>query len=127
VFDFLYSTEGGTFNTMTVLEPGGDFGRERYVFLNNINVQFDYAGLPFVPTSFVFLFRDQGGNENFSVNGSEVWRSELKEAPSPIGGASWSWEDPDGDGVATGTLEGRIDRFLIGGQEFSLDEVCAFR
>ena len=80
-----------------------------------------------MPTSVVFLFRDQGGFENFSVNGSDVWSSELKEAPSPIGGASWSWEDPDGDGVATGTLKGKIDRFLIGGQEFSLDEVCAYR
>ena len=127
VFDFLDSTGGSTFNTMTVAEPSAEFGRDEYAFLNNISVQFDYEGLPFVPTSVVFLFRDQGGFENFSVNGSNVWSSELKEAPSPIGGASWSWEDPDGDGVATGTLTGRIDRFLIGGQEFSLDEVCAFR
>ena len=86
---------------MTVAEPSGGFGRDAYAFLNNISVQFDYGRLPGVPTSVVFLFSDQGGFGNFSVNGLAAFGElgKLKEAPSQIGGASWSWEDPD-DGVA---------------------------
>jgi hypothetical protein len=126
VHDFLYSDEGGTFNTAGINEPSPEFGSGPWIFFNNLNMEFDFSELPFEPRRVDFAFRDQGGNQNFSVNGSDVHRQLLLEAPSPIGGVSWGWDQTD-DGRFFGMLDGTVERFLIGGQEFSLDTVCAHR
>ena len=117
----------GTFGTATVAEPNPTFGKGPYLFFNNVNLAFDWRGLPFRPSAVQFAFRDQGGNENLAVNGSEIYPNELIEAPQQIGDVRWSWADPEGDRTAVGTLEGPIEVVLVGGQEFSLDTVCAYR
>ncbi len=127
---YVLDPDYGTFGTATVFEPDPAFGSGPFMWFNNVNLEFDFSGLPFVPTAVEFQFRDSGGNENLSVNGSEVYPAELIDAPSPIGGVSWSWIDPEADGTAVGTLKGTVERainrFLIGGQEFALDGVCAY-
>ena len=125
VQDFLYSDEGGTFNTAEIQGPSDEFGSGPFVFFNNLNMQFDFNDLPFEPRRVDFEFRDQGGNQNLSVNGSDVYRDLLVVAPSPIGGVSWSWVD--GGTRFGGTLDGTVEQFLIGGQELSVDTVCAHR
>ena len=125
VHDFLYSNEGGTFNAADIQGQSEEFGSGPYVFFNNLNMEFDFSELPFEPRRVDFAFRDQGGNQNFSVNSSDVHRDLLIEAPSPIGGVSWGWNDAGAKFV--GTLDGAVERFLIGGQELSLDTVCARR
>ena len=125
VQDFLYSDEGGTFNTADIQGPSDEFGSGPFVFFNNLNMQFDFNDLPFEPRRVDFEFRDQGGNQNLSVNGSDVYRDLLVVAPSPIGGVSWSWVD--GGTRFGGTLDGTVEQFLIGGQELSVDTVCAHR
>ena len=125
VRDFLYSTEGGTFNSAEILAPNADGGGTPSVWFNNINLEFDFSGLPYEPRQVDFEFNDYGGNQNLSVNGSDIYRELLMEAPSPIGGVSWTWADPEGDGIAIGTLDGAVQRFLVGGQELALDTVCA--
>ena len=108
-------------------EPEPTFAKGPYLSFNNVNLAFDWRGLPFRPSAVQFAYRDQGGNENLAVNGSEVYRNELVEAPQRIGDVRWSSVDPEGDRTAVGTLEGPIERVLVGGQEFSLDTVCAYR
>ena len=91
-------------------EPNPTFGKGPYLSFNNVNLAFDWRGLPFRPSAVQFAFRDQGGNENLAVNGSEVYPNELVEAPQQIGDVRWSWADPEGDRTAVGTLEGPIER-----------------
>jgi hypothetical protein len=125
VHDFLYSDEGGTFNDVTIREPSSEFGSGPYVWFNNVNLEFDFTGLPFVTRRADFVFRDSGGNQNVSVNLSEIYRQLLVEAPSPIGGVSWDASDADEFGTRVGTLNGTVEQFLVGGQELALDTVCA--
>ena len=126
VLDFLYASDGGTFNTATVFEPSPEIGSGPYLWFNNVNVEFAFSELAFKPAAVEFQFRNYGGNQNLSVNGSEVHRTALTDAPSPIGGVSWLWADPEEDGSAVGTLKGTVDRLMIGGQELALDNVCAY-
>jgi len=125
IHDFLNSDGPSTFSSASIASDG--FGSGPFVVSSSLNLEFDFNELPFEPRRVDFAFRDQGGNQNFSVNGSDVHRQLILEAPSPIGGVSWGWADPEGDGTKVGTLDGTVERFLIGGQEFSLDTVCAHR
>jgi hypothetical protein len=124
---YVLDPEYGTFGTATVFEPDPGFGRGPFMWFNNVNFVFDFGELPFVPAAVEFQFRDSGGNENLSVNGGDIFRAELVDAPPDIGGVGWSWADPGEDESVVGTLKGTVERFLIGGQEFSLDTVCAYR
>lgn len=105
------------------------FGTGKIGGTNNINLRFDFSGLAFVPSSVTFDWRDYGGHENLKVNGSGLFVGELTSAPSPMGGASVSsvWASWPGGGFKQGTttLTGAVGSFVIGGQEFFLDNVCA--
>jgi len=76
-----------------------------------------------------FDFFDGGGEENFAVNGSEVFvldkLSELSDLDLP-GIEIETQLDSSSSGLLRGTicLSGDIASFRIGGQEFGLDNIC---
>ncbi len=122
VENFLWTNGGGAFGSARVVASSPAFGVDaQYLGVNNINVEFDFTGLPFTPSAVTFFFRDQGGNENLSINGdpAPVFAGELTAAPTPLGGVSFVTAPP------SATLTGSVERLRVGGQEFSLDQVCA--
>lgn len=54
---------------------------------------------------------------------------ELAAAPSTMGGATFSTLPPvpvAGGHKYLATLEGPVQRILVGGQEFAIDQICAW-
>ncbi len=111
-----------TFNFARVEASIPAFGVDaQYLGVNNVNLEFDFTGLGFTPSLVTFLFRDQGGFENLSINGdpTPVYVGELTAAPTPLGGITFAAAPP------AATLTGNVANLRVGGQEFSLDQVCA--
>ena len=92
------------------------------MWISNINLRFDFSGLPFTVDRVTFDFQDLGGTENVAVNGSDIVEGEL--ASGTVGGVSVTIVR--GPTVGEGTLDGTVRDLTIGGQEFFLDNVCAF-
>ena len=127
VYDFNFSTGGGTFGVATISVAPVPFGAGQSMNTNNINLEFDFSGLGFVPKEVSFEFLDLGGFENLSVNGSPMFIGDLSSVPSPIGGANIAVSTVPVTGGKTGgvTLTGTIQKLRVGGQEFWIDNVCA--
>jgi hypothetical protein len=92
------------------------------MWISNVNLSFDFSGLPFIVGKVTFDFEDLGGSENVSVNRSAIVEGEL--ASGEFSGATLTVVRGQTTGEAT--IEGTVREFLIGGQEFFLDNVCAF-
>lgn len=125
---FQYAGGGGTMNSAQIVVPPTPIGNGQVGRANNINYDFDFSGLGWVPSSVDFVFLDMGGSENLGVNGSTVHRGELTAAPASLGGASVTSASnpvPGGKSGSTSILGPSITRVLVGGQEFWIDEVCA--
>jgi hypothetical protein len=96
---------------------------------NNINAGFDFTALPFLPTTVTFDFLDLGGFENLQVNASPVYIGQLMAAPSPWGGVNVAKAAAAVPGGIQGTITlsgGPVKWVMVGGQEFWLDNVCAY-
>lgn len=129
VFDFDFTTGSGTFNVATVEAAPAGFGSGQVLAVNNINLEFDFTTLPFTPSRVELKFRDLGGFENVAINSSSVFAGELSAAPSPVAGVTLAVTTSSTTGGVIGTAEfaGPVERIQIGGQEFWLDEVCAYQ
>jgi hypothetical protein len=92
------------------------------MWISNINLRFDFAGLDFAVDKVTFDFQDLGGAENVAVNGSAIVEGEL--ASGTVGAVPLTITRSDG--VGDGVLIGSVTDLTIGGQEFFLDNVCAF-
>ncbi len=125
VHDFAFGGGGGTFNLARV-EPMPALNASQTLRINNINLGFDFSAIGFVPTRVQFEFLDQGGTENLSVNGSAVFAGDISAAPAMLGGATVSVSTTPATGGKKGvvTLTGAINAFMVGGQEFWIDNVC---
>lgn len=125
VFDFDFVGGGGTFGSAEV--DTAPFGSGQNMRTNNIDLEFDYGNLGFVPSVVTLDYLDQGGTENLSVNGSPVFAGDLTSAPAVLGGATVSVSATPGGGGTQGTvtITGAISRLRVGGQEFWIDSVCA--
>jgi hypothetical protein len=97
---------------------------------NNINFKVVASG----SVSLISLdYVDMGGSENFSVNGSAISAGELTALPTVISGVTVTVTQAplvNAGGIQVGrsgrlTLKGQISQFLVGGQEFWIDNVCA--
>ena len=112
---------GGVFNEAHVDPPFSGSGRS--VRTNNINLEFDFTSIK--PNVVWWVFRDMGGTENISVNGSTVVSGNLSSGAG--GGVTWSVYDTSITGGREGVLliQGPVDTLRIGGQEFWIDCVCA--
>jgi hypothetical protein len=127
VHDFNLSGGGSTFNLARIELASALFGNGQTMRLNNINMEFDFSSLGFIPSEVTFEFLDLGGFENLSVNGSTIFAGELSSVPSPLSGVNVSISATPVSGGQKGvvTLSGAIQKLRIGGQEFWIDNVCA--
>ena len=127
VHDFNFIGGGGTFNVATIDLAPVPFGMGQSINTNNINLEFDFTSLGFVPKEVSFEFLDLGGFQNISVNGSPIFIGDLPSVPTPIGGVNISVSTTPVAGGKTGTviLTGAVKTLRVGGQEFWIDNVCA--
>lgn len=97
----------------------------------NINMLFDLRNLPFTVKKVTLSYLDLGGYENLAVNASGVYRGQIAAAPAILGNSNVSVSSvatppPVSGRTGTVTITGAdIDSFMIGGQEFWIDNVCA--
>jgi len=124
--DFAFVGGGGTFNLARV-DAAPELNNTQTMRLNNVCLEFDFSALDFVPTRVQLEVLDKGGSENLSVNGSPVFAGQISAFPASLGGAAVavSLAPVPGGHKGTVTLSGAISRFMIGGQEFWIDNVCA--
>lgn len=113
---------GGTFG-MAEVDLASGFGTGNVMWQSNINLRFDFTQLPFTATKVTFMYADYGGFENFSVNGEPIFVGELDALPS-FPGVSISHMPTSSGGMVT--IYGQVDELIVGGQEFQLDDVCAY-
>jgi hypothetical protein len=124
---------GGTFNVADVRATTPDFGIDsQFAWTNNISLDFDFTGLAFTPTRVTFEFQHLGGFENLAIDGAPapVYVGALTAAPSPLGGVSFATSPPvavAGGYKSSATLQGGVQRLVVGGQEFAVDQICAYR
>ncbi len=98
-------------------------------YFSNLAVEFDFTDLPFLPGRVTMDFRDDGGFENLSINRqpSPPFAGELTAAPCPLGGVTCSFGPPSAaHWTGTATFTGEISYLRFGGQEFQVDNVCAW-
>lgn len=128
VYDFEFVGGGGAFNFAAIDSPSALFGSGQTIATNNINLEFDFSGLGFIPSQVDLEFLDLGGFENLSINGSSpIYTGELSSAPTPLGGVDVAVTTTPVSGGIQGdlTLTGNVQTLRIGGQEFWMDNVCA--
>jgi len=91
--------------------------------LNNISLQVLPA--PAVATA-TFNYADFGGNVNLRVNGALANVADLSAVPAVLGGVGVVVTRINlfGYHFGTVTLNGVINGFTVGGQEFFVDDVC---
>ena len=123
---------GGTFNFAEVKAATPDFGVDsQFAWMNNINFEFSFGALGFVPSKVTFEFEDLGGFENIAINNdpAPIYVGELTAAPGVMGGVSFvtSPQVPIPGGYKSeATLKGDVQRLRVGGQEFGIDQICAW-
>lgn len=130
VYNFRLSTGPFIFNKAYIDNAPFPFGSGQSIRTNNINLQFDFTGLPFKVRRVKLAFLDLGGYENLSVNGSNLYVGELTAAPAVLNGVGVSVSasplpPPLGGKTGSVVLTGNVQTLRIGGQEFWIDEVCA--
>ena len=131
VYDFRWSGGGGTFNRARIALPPRLIGSGQTINTNNINLEFDFTNTGFPVSRVEFEYLDMGGFENFSVNGQPVpvYAGELSGLPSPIAGINITVTSVNVPGGKSGrvVLTGPVQKLRVGGQEFWIDNVCAYR
>lgn len=130
--NFRWVGGGGTFNSVDIRASTPAFGADaQFAWTNNLNLDFDFTGLGYTPSRVTFEFEDLGGFENLAINGAPtpVYAGELSAAPA-AGGVGLTTTPPvsvPGGYKSVATLQGAVQRLVVGGQEFGIDQVCAFR
>jgi hypothetical protein len=126
VQEFYWSATTTHFGS-TRVRPSFTVAGEQSINTNNINLEFDFTQLWFTPNKVTVIFRDTGGFENISVNGSTVIRGELESGSA--GGISWTVdatpEANPNNRIGIVTIVGNVSSLKIGGQEFWIESVCA--
>lgn len=142
--DLAFSTNGidAYVYNFALLPAGFAFNRARHatapvslpgqsLWTTNINMLFDLRNVGFMVKKVKLNYLDLGGYENLAVNASGIYRGQIAAAPAVIGMANVSVTSaptppPVSGRTGTVTITGPdIDSFLIGGQEFWIDNVCA--
>ncbi|MGC9384444.1 MAG: hypothetical protein ACP5D6_07595 [Kosmotogaceae bacterium] len=110
------STNNGYAEVQAVGMAGGS-GKE--IWTNNVNLEFKF---PSVLSSLKLNYGYYGGNVNIEINGALKNETDIISFNgSIISGVTVSVSDPV-QGILT--LQGTINSFSIGGQEFVIDHFC---
>lgn len=132
VDSFMYFNGDKAFLNATIDDgsfgPPGNPLTGNYAFVSNINMVFDFTGLaqPVVAVSFGFV--DGGGEENFAINGGELFVLNdfhellLQDIPGFNIHLTPAPDDSDISGYIT--ILGPVETLTIGGQELGLDNIC---
>lgn len=98
--------------------------------LNNINLRYIFSVTqPYVAT---FRYGDHGGNVNLGINGILNNTQDLSDLDGMIVGGVFvmvtrqNEPGPGNNHHGIVTLIGEIEKFGVGGQEFWVDDVCAY-
>lgn len=107
----------------TVIASGCAGGTGQEIRVDNVNLAFNFGG---PKKRLTLLFRETGGNVNIEVNGDFRNVSNFNNVVSPIGGVNFVCTGAGCAGGGQGSIElnGNINSFSIGGQEFCIDNVC---
>lgn len=109
----------------TRIEPGpGWLAPDPSARLNNISLQFGFAGLPFVPSRVDFDYFDAGGFENLTFNGTPLRIGELNTLGGGGVAVAWWWAGLNKEGRVS--VAGPVGSVTVGGQELWIDSVCAY-
>jgi len=125
---FNYTDPSGmtTFGDARVDAAFTPFGTGQILTINNVGIGYDLSALG--PVEKVrFEYFDGAGLENLIVNGAPIYIGEIDAAPTMIApGIVCTVYETAGPGFDYGTvvLEGNVQTFLIGGQQFAIDDVC---
>ncbi len=121
---FVWPGGGGTFGTCTVIDGNAHYGTGQAMWTSNINLVFDFSGIVPGINWVSFDFRDEGGNENIALNNFPVFAGELPDYILPPGFTMGITDMGDYQHLVIVGGEAVIEQLLIGGQEFSIDNVC---
>ena len=133
---FIYENGNGDFWNVTVLEEEeglfNSIGDGQTLFVSNINMSFDFSQLPNGVHKVCLEIWDGGGNENFAVNNQDIayWEFSQQMPTGEIAPGVFATFTPNEGNEETWLLagelclEGPINNFTIGGQEFIIDNVC---
>ncbi len=111
------------FDSAVVQAAPGELGSGQSIRINNINLEFDFSNIGFITSKVDFRFYS-GGIMNLSVNRSPIFLGDLSNIPPSIGGVNVSVAQSEDRRVLTFTGEVKI--LTVGGQEFGIDNVCAY-
>ena len=122
-----YNPGGGpVYNQATIIPSPAGFGvAPKAAHLRYISLEFDFSGLPWVPSRVTFDWRENGGPSNLQRNAGPLFIGSLTAPPAAMPAASaWFWWAA---GIPQGnTMVGNNPvRVLIGGRDLFLDRVCA--
>jgi hypothetical protein len=99
-------------------------GSGQDLLINNINMEFDFPAA--ISKGLKILFAEHGGNVNLGVNGIQKNVENFVDLVGLVAGVNVTCTGPGCTGGGQGELklEGAINEFYIGGQEFCIDNVC---
>jgi hypothetical protein len=123
---------GPIFNVCRVDPTFGGFGDFHIMMVNNIDMVYDFAALPFAVGKVTIEFLDQGGRENLQVNGGTLYIGDLDTVvpPTPEPGIDFFLTEAATPSGLQGTITlvaqpgSFIKRVRLGGQEFFVDNIC---
>jgi len=113
---------GGTFGNAWVIDGDPTYGTGQAMWTSNINLRFDFTGLDW-PDAVAFDYTDSGGNENIGINGHPLFVGEISAAVMPPGFNIYIM-NMGSYNHAIIACPGLLTELVIGGQEFTIDNVC---
>ncbi len=122
VQNFLDGAGGTYFGTAEVMS-NPDIGAGNSMQQSNINLLYNFMIADVYLNMITFDFADYGGFENLSVNGDGMYYGELEDAVVPQG---FSIHVTKVGNVGRVMIEGPIVSLIVGGQEFYIDNICAY-
>lgn len=123
---FDYGT-GPVFYSCQTMPAMSGLGDGNVMWMNNVGNLYDIGATGVAVVEVHFEYLDVGGVENLQVNGAALYIGDLHLAPANIApGVTFSVvTTPIPGGVrAEATLTGPVDKLLLGGQEFAVDNIC---
>jgi hypothetical protein len=125
--EYQAGTGGWFYNYCEITNALLGFGTANVMLINNVVNLYDIAATGLISNTVTFEYLDLGGTENLEVNGAPRYVGELDLAPVNIApGVTCSvvtWAVPGGKRGEV-TLTGQVDKLVVGGQEFWIDNIC---